>query len=128
MRKLSYFAALVVAMVAVSCAKEIDAPVADGTVKFTASFDSAASKAVLKPGAEESKVEWEAGDQVSILAAGANYLYAAQTPGASTTLTTEATDVPAEFPSSTILVTFSALTFTFTRPHTFLKARVVPFA
>lgn len=98
MRKLSYFAALVVAMVAVSCAKEIDAPVADSTVKFTASFDASASKAVLKPGAEESKVEWEAGDQVSILAAGANYLYAAQTPGASTTLTTEATDVPAEGP------------------------------
>ena len=98
MRKLSYFAALVVAMVAVSCAKEIDAPVVDSTVKFTASFDASASKAVLKPGAEESKVEWEAGDQVSILAAGANYLYAAQTPGASTTLTTEATDVPAEGP------------------------------
>lgn len=98
MRKLSYFAALVVAMVAVSCAKEIDAPVADSTVKFTASFDASASKAVLKPGAEESKVEWEAGDQVSVLAAGANYLYAAQTPGASTTLATEATDVPAEGP------------------------------
>lgn len=96
MRKLSYFAALVVAMVAVSCAKEIDAPVADGTVKFTASFDSAASKAVLKPGADQSKVEWEAGDQVSVLAADANYLYAAQTPGASTTLVTEATDVPAD--------------------------------
>lgn len=96
MRKLSYFAALVVAMVAVSCAKEIDAPVADGTVKFTASFDSAASKAVLKPGADQSKVEWEAGDQVSVLAADANYLYAAQTPGASTTLVTEATGVPAD--------------------------------
>ena len=96
MRKLSYFAALVVAMVAVSCAKEIDAPVADSTVKFTASFDAAASKAVLKPGADQSKVEWEAGDQVSVLAADANYLYVAQTPGVSTTLVTEATDVPAD--------------------------------
>ena len=96
MRKLSYFAALVVAMTAVSCAQEMDAPVADGTVKFTASFDAAATKAVLKPGADDSKVEWEAGDQVSVLAAGANYLFAAQTPGATTTLVTEATGVPAE--------------------------------
>ena len=96
MRKLSYFAALVVAMTAVSCAQEMDTPVADGTVKFTASFDAAATKAVLKPGADESKVEWEAGDQVSVLAAGANYLFAAQTPGATTTLVTEATGVPAE--------------------------------
>lgn len=96
MRKLSYFAALVVAMTAVSCAQEIDAPVVEDAVTFTASFDAAASKAVLKPGADESKVEWESGDQVSVFAAGANYLFVAQTPGASTTLTTEATGVPTE--------------------------------
>ena len=96
MRKLTYFAALVVAMTAVSCAQEIDAPVVEDAVTFTASFDAAASKAVLKPGADESKVEWESGDQVSVFAAGANYLFVAQTPGASTTLTTEATGVPTE--------------------------------
>ena len=95
MRKLSYFAALVVAMTAVSCAQEIDAPVADGAVKFTASFDADATKAVLKPGADESKVEWEAGDQVSVFAEGANYLFAAQTPGASTTLSAETSGCPA---------------------------------
>ena len=83
-------------LVAVSCVQEMDAPVADGKVKFTASFDAAATKAVLKPGAEESKVEWEAGDRVSVLAADANYLYMAKTPGVTTTLVTDSTNVPSE--------------------------------
>ena len=100
MKKLSYLAALVVAMTAVSCVQDINegAPVADnGATTFTASFDAAAaSKAVLKPGETESKVEWEAGDQVSVLTGEANYLYTANAGGATTTLTTQATDVPAE--------------------------------
>ena len=100
MRKLSYFSALVVAMTAVSCVEDINdgAPVVsgNGAKTFTATFDAAASKAVLLPGETESKVEWEAGDQVSVLAGEANYLYAAASAGATTELLTEATDVPAE--------------------------------
>ena len=99
MRKISLFAALVVAMGAVSCVQDINdgTPVNnDGAKTFEATFDAAASKAVLKPGADESKVEWEAGDQVSVLAGEGNYLYTAASPGASTTLNTEATDVPSE--------------------------------
>lgn len=99
MRKISLFAALVVAMGAVSCVQDINdgTPVNnDGAKTFEATFDAAASKAVLKPGADESKVEWEAGDQVSVLAGEGNYLYTAASAGASTTLNTEATDVPAE--------------------------------
>ena len=99
MRKISLFAALVVAMGAVSCVQDINdsAPVNnDGAKTFEATFDPAASKAVLKPGADESKVEWEAGDQVSVLAGEGNYLYTAASAGASTTLNTEATDVPSE--------------------------------
>lgn len=99
MRKISLFAALVVAMGAVSCVQDINdgTPVNnDGAKTFEATFDAAASKAVLKPGVDESKVEWEAGDQVSVLAGEGNYLYTAASAGASTTLNTEATDVPAE--------------------------------
>ena len=99
MRKISLFAALVVAMGAVSCVQDINdgTPVNnDGAKTFEATFDPAASKAVLKPGADESKVEWEAGDQVSVLAGEGNYLYTAASAGASTTLNTEATDVPSE--------------------------------
>ena len=100
MKKLSYLAALVVAMTAVSCVQDMNdgAPVSDnGATIFTASFDAAAaSKAVLVPGETESKVEWEAGDQVSVLTGSANYLYTANAAGATTTLTTEATDVPTE--------------------------------
>ena len=100
MKKLSFLAALVVAMTAVSCVQDMNegAPVSDnGATIFTASFDAAAaSKAVLKPGETESKVEWEAGDQVSVLTGSANYLYTANAAGATTTLTTEATDVPTE--------------------------------
>ena len=99
MRKISLFAALVVAMGAVSCVQDINdgTPVNnDGAKTFEATFDAAASKAVLKPGVDESKVEWEAGDQVSVLAGEGNYLYTAASSGASTLLTTEAADVPAE--------------------------------
>ena len=99
MRKISLFAALVVAMGAVSCVQDINdgTPVNnDGAKTFEATFDAAASKAVLKPGVDESKVEWEAGDQVSVLAGEGNYLYTAASSGASTTLNTEATDVPSE--------------------------------
>ena len=98
MKKLSIFAALVVAMTAVSCVEDInnDAPVVSGgAVTFEASF-GAMSKAVLEPGAEESKVAWEAGDQVSVLAGENNWLYTAASAGYSTTLATEATNVPSE--------------------------------
>ena len=98
MKKLSIFAALVVAMGAVSCVEDInnDAPAVNGgAVTFEASF-GAMSKAVLEPGAEESKVAWEAGDQVSVLAGENNWLYTAASAGYSTTLATEATDVPSD--------------------------------
>ena len=100
MRKISFIAALVVAMTAVSCTKEINnetPEVNDGAVTFEATF-GAVSKAVLEPGATESKVAWEADDQVSVLAGEGNFLYAAASAGYSTTLSTEATDVPAEGP------------------------------
>lgn len=101
MRKISFIAALVVAMTAVSCVKEMQtetpAPEVNGAVTFEASF-GAATKAVLEPGATESKVAWEAGDQVGVFAGEGNYLYKAQNAGYSTTLSTEAADVPAEGP------------------------------
>ena len=101
MRKISFIAALVVAMTAVSCVKEMQtetpAPENNGAVTFEASF-GAATKAVLEPGATESKVAWEAGDQVGVFAAEGNFLYKAQNAGYSTTLATEAADVPAEGP------------------------------
>lgn len=98
MRKISIFAALVVAMTAVSCVEDINngAPVVnDGAMTFEASF-GAMSKAVLEPGATESKVSWEAGDKVGVLVGEGNYLYTAAAAGYSTTLSTEAAGVPAE--------------------------------
>lgn len=101
MRKISFIAALVVAMTVVSCVKEMQtgtpAPEVNGAVTFEASF-GAATKAVLDPGATESKVAWEAGDQVGVFAGEGNFLYKAQNAGYSTTLSTEAADVPAEGP------------------------------
>ena len=106
MKKLSFFAALVVAMSAVSCVKDIngdtpatnDTPAVNyGAVTFEASF-GAMSKAVLEPGSKESKVAWEAGDKVSVLADEGKYLYTAASAGYSTKLATEATAVPAEGP------------------------------
>ena len=97
MRKLSYFAALVVAMTAVSCVEDINTDVPqNGEKTFHATFDATASKAVLKPDATESKVEWNKNDQVSVLVGESNYMYVAQADGLSTTLTTSATGVPAE--------------------------------
>ena len=98
MKKLSFFTALVVAMGAVSCVQDINdgTPVNnDGVKTFEASF-GAMGKAVLEPGETESKVAWEVNDQVSVLAGGENYLYTAASAGYSTTLSTEATGVPAE--------------------------------
>lgn len=104
MRKLSLFAALVVAMTVVSCVKEInhetpgDNPSTEqvnDAVSFDASF-GVPSKAVLKPDETESKVEWEADDQVSVLIDGGNYLYKASEAGLTTKLITESTDVPSE--------------------------------
>lgn len=98
MRKSVLFTALVVAMSAVSCVQDIndDAPVNnDGVKTFEASF-GAMGKAVLEPGETESKVAWEVNDQVSVLAGGENFLYTAASAGYSTTLSTEATGVPAE--------------------------------
>lgn len=100
MRKLSLFAALVVAMTAVSCVKDIneDAPAVGDQAKvtFNASFGPAATRAVLVPGVEESKVEWEAGDQVGVLIGEGHFLYTAASAGATTTLSTEAVDVPTQ--------------------------------
>lgn len=101
MRKISFIAALVVAMTAVSCVKEMQtetpAPEVNGAVTFEASF-GAATKASLELGETESKVAWDAGDQVGVFAGEGNYLYAAESAGYSTKLLTEATDVPAEGP------------------------------
>ena len=98
MRKVSLFAALVVAMAAVSCVKEMNVETpdnsTDGPVTFEASF-GVVSKAVLEAGETESKVSWEAEDQVSVLAGEGNYLYVAQTAGYTTTLAAEATGAPA---------------------------------
>ena len=73
MRKISLFAALVVAMTAVSCVKENAFETVDGPVAFTAEFSEASTKAVLKPGETSSKVEWQAGDEVSVFAGVANH-------------------------------------------------------
>lgn len=101
MRKISFIAALVVAMAAVSCVKEMQtetpAPEVNGAVTFEASF-GAVTKAVLEPDATESKVAWEAGDQVGVFAGEGNFLYKAQAAGYSTKLLTEETGVPAEGP------------------------------
>ena len=98
MRKFSFFAALVVAMTAVSCVEDLKQNGLENNDSkvFNATFDATATKAILKPSAEESKVEWEANDQVSVLVNDANYLYVAQNAGVTTTLSTEATGVPAE--------------------------------
>lgn len=83
-------------MSAVSCVEEptdMTAASGMGTVSFEASF-GAASKAVLEPGKDESKVAWEAGDRVSVLAGGHNYLYSAASSGYTTLLTTEAVGIP----------------------------------
>ena len=104
MRKVSLFAALVVAMTAVSCVKEVNVEApngnqsteqVEGAVTFTANF-GVLSKAVLIPGKEESKVEWELNDQISVLVDGGNYLYKASEAGETTTLVTESTEVPSE--------------------------------
>ena len=98
MRKVSLFAALVVAMAAVSCVKEMNVETpdnsTDGPVTFEASF-GVVSKAVLEAGETESKVSWEAEDQVSVLAGEGNYLYVAQAAGYTTTLAADATGAPA---------------------------------
>lgn len=96
MRKINIFAALVVAMSALSCVEEPTGPSdVAGAAVFEASF-GAVGKAVLEPGKDESKVAWEAGDQVSVLAGNQNYLYLAASAGYSTILETEASDVPSE--------------------------------
>lgn len=96
MRKINIFAALVVAMSALSCVEEPTGPSGvAGAAVFEASF-GAVGKAVLEPGKDESKVAWEAGDQVSVLAGNQNYLYLAASAGYSTILETEASDVPSE--------------------------------
>ena len=99
MRRVSLFAALVVAMTAVSCVKEMNVetpenPV-EGPVTFEATF-GAVSKAVLEVGAEKSKVAWETTDQVSVLVGEGNYLYVAETAGYTTILKTDAANVPVE--------------------------------
>ena len=87
MRKISFIAALVVAMIAVSCVKDLrednaengmlpDIPTEE-VVTFKAAF-GAVSKAVLEAGEDESKVKWDEGDQVSVLFGENVYLYKAE--------------------------------------------------
>lgn len=92
-------AALVVAMMAVSCVKEnvnnVGAVPQDGV--FTAAFnDNVSTKAVLVPGEKSASVEWVAGDKVSVFAGQTNCLYTAQTSGAETTLKSEGTAATAD--------------------------------
>lgn len=101
MKKFRYSIALIAAMMTMSCAKEM-APVqsednAQGINKtFTASFEEASTKALLKPGKDVSKVEWETTDQVSIFDGTSNVLYQASVAGETTDLTTEGTLAEAE--------------------------------
>ena len=69
MKRSCFYSALVVVVTAVSCMQEMAPESVEGTVRFEASF-GALSKAVLEPGATESKVSWEAGDEVGILTGG----------------------------------------------------------
>lgn len=97
MRKIGFIAALVVAMTAVSCVHEMNTEIPapeTSAITFDATFDASATKAVLD--GTTGKVAWEAGDQVNILVDEGNYLYTAAQAGATTSLTTEAEDVPAE--------------------------------
>lgn len=97
MKKIGFISALVVAMTAVSCVEDINTvQPQNGSKTFEATFDATASKAVLKPGADESKVEWNKGDKVSVLVGEGKYMYEAQSDGLTTTLATSATDVPSE--------------------------------
>lgn len=97
MKKIGFISALVVAMTAVSCVEDINTvQPQNGSKTFEATFDPTASKAVLKPGADESKVEWNKGDKVSVLVGEGKYMYEAQSDGLTTTLATAATDVPSE--------------------------------
>lgn len=104
MRKISFIAALVVAMIAVSCVKDLrednaengmlpDIPTEE-VVTFKAAF-GAVSKAVLEAGEEESKVKWDEGDQVSVLVGENVYLYKAENSDYTTNLLPEEKGVPA---------------------------------
>lgn len=81
-----YFLTAILALLAIGCAKETEpqAQVSEGVVFHAAINDM--TKAVLKPGAAASKVEWVAGDLVSVFADGTNYQYRAEQSGASSDL------------------------------------------
>lgn len=81
-----YLVTAVMALLAAGCTKEVEnqMPASDDVV-FQASL-SEDTKAVLKPGAAASKVEWVAGDQVGIFAAGNHYQYMADESGATSSL------------------------------------------
>ena len=73
-------------LLAAGCAKETDCSVSAGEgVVFTGSL-SEDTKAVLKPGTATSKVEWTAGDKVSVFAGASHYEYKADEAGATSTL------------------------------------------
>lgn len=97
MKIFRYSIVIVAAMMTMACAKEIAPEVqGDGNLSgisrtFDASFEDNVTKAVLKPGAYVSKVEWETTDQVSVFDNTSNVLYKAAEAGESTKLTTEGT-------------------------------------
>ena len=80
-----YLMTAVMALLAAGCAKEINNQVVSDDVIFQATLTDA-TKAVLKPGATASKVEWEVGDKVSIFAAGTNWQYKADQAGEESSL------------------------------------------
>ena len=81
-----YLVTAVMALLAAGCTKEVEnhIPASDDVV-FQASL-SEDTKAALKPGATASKVEWVAGDQVGVFAAGNHYQYVADESGATSSL------------------------------------------
>lgn len=110
MRKVTLFAALVVAMMTVSCIEkqepttpEIneDENLLENTeVVFEAAFEEPAeTKAVLnKDENGNTSVLWNAGDKISVLVGEDNFLYATVKDGPRSPMTTEQTGVPTEGP------------------------------
>ena len=87
MKKIIYLMTLV-GLMSIACTKEsgLSTPHQSDDKVFRASFESTLSKALLKPSAETSKVEWQKNDEVSILVGDSQYLYKADADGAATTL------------------------------------------
>ena len=110
MRKVTLFAALVVAMMTVSCIEKQEPTTPEINedenllenieVVFEAAFEeSAETKAVLnKDENGNTSVLWNAGDKISVLVGEDNFLYATVKDGPRSPMTTEQTGVPTEGP------------------------------